>query len=63
MSSFLNVDASGHAYVTTPMAHVTNDGTSVPGLIKTGTPDTSEIRVVRSVYLDTDGVAKVNVAN
>lgn len=63
LSSFLNVDASGHAYVTTPMAHVTNDGTSVPGLIKTGTPDTSEIRVVRSVYLDTDGVAKVNVAN
>ena len=49
--------------MTTPMAHVTNDGTSVPGLIKTGTPDTSEIRVVRSVYLDTDGVAKVNVAN
>ena len=45
------------------MAHYSSNGTIVPGLIRTGVPDTSEIRVVRSVYVDDDGIAKVNVAN
>ena len=47
-------DATGYAQI--PVA--TNDRY---GVIKTGSPDTTRIRVVRNVYVDNDGYAKVNV--
>ena len=47
-------DATGYAQI--PVA--TNGSY---GVIKTGSPDTTRIRVVRNVYVDNDGYAKVNV--
>ena len=38
-----------------------DDGTTLPGIIKTGVRDTTKAQVVRSVYVDDDGIAKVNV--
>lgn len=57
----VNLDSSGHAHVKIPYAQY-NGSTYIPGVMRTGVPDTTHIRVVRSVYTDDDGIAKVNVA-
>ena len=59
ISSYAAVDENGHAYVVLPMA----DGKGIPGLIKTSIADTSELRIVRNVYVDSNGFAQVNVVN
>lgn len=53
-------DGSWHAHVKIPYAQY-KDNISIPGVIRTGVPDTTRIRVARSVYVDDDGIAKVNV--
>ena len=58
LSSYIGIDENGKAYVTIPWADH-----NVPGVMCTGIPDTTPVRVVRSVYVDTDGFAKVNVVN
>jgi len=66
MSSYVSIDDNGHAYVSVPYAHYENIGgqmSAVPGIMKTGIPDTTAIRVVRNVYLDDKGYACVNVVN
>ena len=58
MSSYVGIDEDGKAYVKIPIASY-----NAPGVMRTGTPEPTPVRVVRSVYIDTDGVAKVNVVN
>lgn len=62
MLSYVSLDDNKHAYVRIPYAHYENDA-AIPGVLKTGMPDTTSVQVVRNVYLDNDGFACVNVVN
>ena len=59
VSSYLGIDVDGRAYTKIPHAAHNH-----PGVIIGGAPDTSDIRIIRSVYIDElDGRAKVNVVS
>ena len=59
ISSFVNLNTNGQAYVQIPYAN----GNDKPGIIKTGIPDTTSLQITRNVYLNDQGIAQVNVAN
>lgn len=54
----ISAESDGTGYVQIPKASLGKFG-----VIKTGSPDITHIKVIRNVYIDNDGFAKVNVVN